>query len=104
VTVLDRFFATLHARRRRQVAVPPPAALAARPPLLALPAPPGAQLGPVCAHCRGRHPPLRLAPTWSTSIGGTLDGRPRPLGRDPDADVSSLHRDGFNPWRWGVGP
>ena len=95
MTVLDRFFATLHARRRRQVAVPPPAALAARPPLLALPAPPGAQLGPVCPHCHHRHPPVRgLALTYRSPIDRLGDGRPRPLRDDAPDPITRP-----NPWR-----
>jgi hypothetical protein len=84
-TLAARVRAALHRRRpigstehRSPVGDRSPAALLARP-LLALPAPPGADRGPICLACGYRHPPVRLASTWSTPIDGSLDGRPRPL-------------------------
>jgi hypothetical protein len=93
--VLEQFLAAVRIRRR------PPPALGGRSRLLALPAPPGAEHGPVCQACGYRHPPVRgLAPTWSTPIDGSDQaGRPRPLRDDPGADVVALYRDQFNPWR-----
>jgi hypothetical protein len=97
--MLGQFLDALQARRRRAV-LPPPAALPARRPLLALPAPPGADLGPVCPACGYRHPPVRgLALTYGTPIDRLGDGRPRPLRDIPDALVAALDRDRFTPWR-----
>jgi hypothetical protein len=96
----DRVRAAFQDRRRRRAVVPPPAALPGGGQRLALPAPPGADRGPVCPACGYRHPPVRgLAPTWSTPIGDPFPGRPRPLRDTPDADLAALHRDRFNPWR-----
>jgi hypothetical protein len=99
-TLAARVRAALRRRRREDpVDVPPPAALTARP-LLALPAPPGADRGPICPACRYRHPPARgLVLTYGTPIDRTADGRPPPL-RQQAADSSSLDRDRFNPWRY----
>jgi hypothetical protein len=94
IGLADRIRAALR-RRRLGLGAVDGRALPGRP-LLALPAPPGAEHGPVCPHCGRRHPPLRLAPTWSTPIDGTADlGRPRPL-RD-DAPNPIVPR---NPWRF----
>jgi hypothetical protein len=90
-TLLQGFLATLSRRRVGQ-----PAGLPARRPLLALPAPPGADLGPVCPHCGHRHPPpLGRRRWWSTVIDGSAEeGRPRPLSREAAAPLGRP-----NPWR-----
>jgi hypothetical protein len=104
MTVADRFRAAIRRASRSVMfaaantsAAP---ALGARPALLALPAPPGAHLGPVCPACKTRHPVDRgLALTYGSPIGDLGDGRPRPL-RDQAADRSALDRDRFTPWRY----
>ena len=89
----ERFRVALRQRRPvrpRLLALPDPPR-----PLLALPAPPGAEAGPVCQACGYRHPPLRgLAPTYATPIDSTLNGRPRPLRDDAPAPIVPI-----NPWR-----
>jgi hypothetical protein len=75
---------------------PPAGQLPARRPLLALPAPPGADRGPRCEACGYRHPPDRLAPTYATVIDGSLTaGRPRPLRHDAPAPPAHP-----SPWRY----
>jgi hypothetical protein len=98
VSLLEQFLAALHQRRRRDPAGDrSPAALPGRRPLLALPAPPGADAGPVCPACGYRHPPDRgLTRTYATPIDDqSSNGRPRPLRHDAPAPI--VHP---SPWRY----
>ena len=102
-SLLGQFLAALHRRSTSSTGRsvlpngrPPAGQLPApRRSLLALPPPPGADRGPICPSCGYRHPPLRLAPTWSTPVDGTLDGRPRPLRHTAPAPIAHP-----NPWRY----